>query len=80
MAACISPACPICEAPGFQLGHMGSLRWYRCRNCGMDFSRSSHRREPPIEMPAAEVSVTPSHATPRHDVSSATDNVKEQRP
>lgn len=35
------PNCPICDGPGFLLG---LLRWFRCRNCGMDFNR--RRRVP----------------------------------
>ena len=46
------PACPVCPGRGLPLGQLGSLRWYRCRDCGIDFHRrtkasagASRRRE-----------------------------------
>lgn len=32
------PQCPQCDGPGFFLGQLGTLEWWRCRNCGIDFS------------------------------------------
>jgi hypothetical protein len=31
--------CPACDGEGAPLGALGSLTYYRCRACGMDFSR-----------------------------------------
>lgn len=31
--------CPLCPAQGSLLGRLGHLRWFRCRDCGMNFSR-----------------------------------------
>lgn len=31
--------CSACGGPGFLLGVLGRLRWFRCRNCGIDFNR-----------------------------------------
>ncbi len=31
--------CPLCPGQGSLLGRLGRLRWFRCRDCGMDFSR-----------------------------------------
>lgn len=35
--------CPACKSdlngPSCELGSLGNLRWYRCRYCGMDFSK-----------------------------------------
>ena len=39
-----STACPACSGPGVELGTLGRLRWYRCRNCGMEFSTRFRRR------------------------------------
>ncbi len=33
------PACPVCPGHGVPLGQLGPLRWFRCRDCGIDFSR-----------------------------------------
>jgi len=33
-------ACPVCGGPGVELGTLGNRQHFRCRNCGMDFSRS----------------------------------------
>lgn len=27
-----------CQGPGTLLGQLGSLVWFRCRNCGYEFS------------------------------------------
>lgn len=32
-----SEDCPACNGPGTQLGTLGRLDWFRCRNCGTDF-------------------------------------------
>lgn len=33
--------CPACTGLGVPLGNLGRLRWYRCRACGIDFSRTA---------------------------------------
>ena len=30
--------CPVCDGEGIYMGQLGSLRWYRCRRCGMEFN------------------------------------------
>ena len=37
------PDCPACgaESAGSVLGTLGRLDWFRCRDCGIDFSRSA---------------------------------------
>lgn len=42
-----TPTCPVCEAEAFHLGTLGSLFWFRCRACGIDFSM----REVPVLSP-----------------------------
>ena len=37
------PACPVCPGHGVPLGQLGPLRWFRCRDCGIDFSRQARR-------------------------------------
>lgn len=40
-------SCPLCGGFGFSLGGLGRLVWYRCRDCGCDFSRKgkdTHKR------------------------------------
>lgn len=36
--------CPLCAGDGVLLGTLGRLRWFRCRDCGMDFSRQTGTR------------------------------------
>ena len=31
--------CPECNGPGVFMGSLGRLDWFRCRNCGMEFSQ-----------------------------------------
>jgi tRNA(Ile2) C34 agmatinyltransferase TiaS len=38
-----SPTCSICGGYGVLLGTLGFLDWFRCRSCGMDFSREADR-------------------------------------
>jgi hypothetical protein len=33
-----NPECPACGGPGMELGALGNLTHYRCRNCGMEFN------------------------------------------
>ncbi|QIL78967.1 hypothetical protein G7047_02795 [Diaphorobacter sp. HDW4A] len=48
------PTCPLCQGPGIALGSLGRLHWYRCRHCGMDFSRAARPKKPhtPAVQPA----------------------------
>ena len=39
MFASALPRCPVCPGQGSLLGRLGRLRWFRCRDCGMDFNR-----------------------------------------
>ncbi len=36
--------CPMCGWEASVLGTLGSLRYYRCRDCGAEFSRTIRRR------------------------------------
>ena len=36
--------CPLCAGDGVLLGTLGRLRWFRCRDCGMNFSRQTGTR------------------------------------
>jgi transposase-like protein len=55
MSTKIPPHCPACTGDGVPLGTLGRLRWFRCRDCGMTYSRqtgtrpktksTSHRKE-----------------------------------
>ena len=31
--------CPLCRGAGVLLGTLGLLKWFRCRQCGMDFNK-----------------------------------------
>lgn len=33
-----SPQCPMCGGEGMSMGRMGRKTWYRCRQCGWQFS------------------------------------------
>jgi tRNA(Ile2) C34 agmatinyltransferase TiaS len=44
-----SPTCPVCPGRGTPLGQLGRLRWYRCRDCGIDFNRRA--KAPPSSSP-----------------------------
>ena len=33
------PPCALCDGPVMPIGVLGGRQHYRCRNCGMDFSR-----------------------------------------
>ncbi len=46
--------CPICPGQGVPLGTLGRLRWYRCRDCGMDFNRPSGRIPAQNQQPRKE--------------------------
>ena len=51
-----SPTCPVCPGWGMPLGQLGRLRWYRCRDCGIDFNlRAKAPSSPPLQ-PAGRVS------------------------
>jgi hypothetical protein len=30
--------CPVCGGTIYLLGYLGNLAWFRCANCGMEFS------------------------------------------
>ena len=32
--------CPVCDGEGIQLGTLGNITHYRCRDCGITFSSS----------------------------------------
>jgi predicted nucleic acid-binding Zn ribbon protein len=32
------PSCPLCEGEGNVLGTLGSLVWFRCQDCGIDYN------------------------------------------
>ena len=51
----MSPACcPACQGSGRVLGTLGARRWYRCRACGVDFSRPrTARSQPGLPSPAS---------------------------
>lgn len=44
MSTRIPPHCPVCSGDGVPLGTLGRLRWFRCRDCGMNFSRQTGTR------------------------------------
>jgi transposase-like protein len=35
----LASTCPACGGSGAELGVLGRLQWYRCRDCGMDFNQ-----------------------------------------
>ena len=37
----INAECPICDGEAELMGQLGNLRWYRCMDCGMEFSREA---------------------------------------
>ena len=45
----VCPTCPVCPGRGMPLGQLGRLRWYRCRDCGIDFNRRA--KAPPSLSP-----------------------------
>ena len=36
-----APDCPACAGTGTSLGILGDLEYFRCRQCGVDFSRKA---------------------------------------
>lgn len=53
----MSPArCPACRECGRVLGTLSALRWYRCRACGIDFSRPRKVVSPPCQPSPASLS------------------------
>ena len=42
-----SPCCPACYGPGVSLGTLGTLNWFRCRDCGLDFNTKAEAEGPP---------------------------------
>lgn len=41
-----APTCPMCTGQGVLLGSLGLRTWFRCRQCGWDFSRVRRPRHP----------------------------------
>jgi ribosomal protein L37AE/L43A len=41
------PHCPFCGGVGVFMGELGSLEWWRCRACGMEFSTVGILQPPP---------------------------------
>jgi rubredoxin len=31
--------CPMCQGDGAELGSLGKLKWYRCVDCGWEFTQ-----------------------------------------
>ncbi|WP_265942138.1 hypothetical protein [Dechloromonas sp. A34] len=46
MSTRIPPQCPVCAGDGVPLGTLGRLRWFRYRDCGMNFSRQTGAPRP----------------------------------
>jgi tRNA(Ile2) C34 agmatinyltransferase TiaS len=42
----MTPACPMCGGEGEVLGALGSLCWFRCRDCGVEYHEEAERRGP----------------------------------
>lgn len=36
--------CPCCDGTGEPLGSLGTLRWFRCRDCGAQYSHKARVR------------------------------------
>ena len=36
------PACPMCDGEPVAMGQLGQLYWYRCRDCGAQYSEPAH--------------------------------------
>ena len=34
--------CPMCDGPGTIMGALGNKLWFRCRDCGIDFSEEAN--------------------------------------
>lgn len=51
-----SPTCPVCPGRGVPLGTLGRLRWYRCRDCGIDFNRRAKAPPSPSLRPSGRAS------------------------
>jgi hypothetical protein len=41
------PRCPMCQGPAIRLGVLGLLKWFRCRDCGLEFHRPVRRKPKP---------------------------------
>jgi tRNA(Ile2) C34 agmatinyltransferase TiaS len=40
-----TPDCPVCFGQGEELGVLGWCRYFRCRDCGIEFSEAVSREE-----------------------------------
>lgn len=38
--------CPACSGPGVELGSLGLMKHYRCRDCGWTYGKISKPRKP----------------------------------
>lgn len=57
--------CPSCGGPGFVLGDLGQLRWFRCRNCGQQFSSRLAPKKPRLTRPDTTLRSAPSDQRPQ---------------
>lgn len=46
----MAPMCPACHGRGMLLGGLGSLTWFRCESCGIDFNLKEAPAEEPEEV------------------------------
>jgi tRNA(Ile2) C34 agmatinyltransferase TiaS len=44
-----TPECPVCPGPGVMLGPLGRLMYWRCRDCGSEFSTVIQPKRKPTE-------------------------------
>lgn len=49
--------CPTCHGDGFAIGALGNLVWFRCRNCGTEYSVKEHVDTVQHLLPAPESAV-----------------------
>jgi len=46
--------CPVCTGEGIELGWLGNRRHFRCRHCGMEFSRKIACPHPVTQCPECD--------------------------
>ena len=49
-----APDCPMCDGFGVPLGKLGSLLWFRCRQCGIQFQLKDEEIENGDEEPVRQ--------------------------